>query len=139
MAIEATTANAPGGGAPPPSNPSTPEEFTSYLQDYVPIKITRAVTRKLNKKSPYWESEEVRDVPFLLAVEDFHGSGTIPMVVPATTEYVFGVRDNRVDGRRKIERVTGHRFGGSTETSGFFFLAGTENVSAVVVNPQGTN
>lgn len=138
LAIEATTANPPGGGAPPPPNPTTPDEFTAYLQDYVPIKIARALKRKLNKTPPYWDTEELRETPFLLAVQDFHGPGSMRMVVPATTEYVFGVRHSLVDGRRKIERVTEHRFGRSVEASGFFFLPGAENVSAVVVSPQGT-
>ena len=108
IAVEATTANPPGGGAPRPPNPTTSEEFTSYLQDYVPIKIARALKRKLNKKSPYWEAEELREIPFLLAVQDFHGPGSMRMVVPATTEYVFGVRHSLVGGRRKIERIGEH-------------------------------
>ena len=138
IAVEATTANPPGGGAAPPPNPTTPEEFTTYLQDYVPIKIARALKRKLNKKSPYWETEELRRVPFLLAIQDFHGPGSMCMVVPATTEYVFGVRHCLVDGKRKIERISKHSFGPAREASGFFCLPGAENVSAVVVNPQGT-
>ena len=138
LAIEATTANPPGGGAPPPPNPTTPDEFKAYLQDYVPIKIARALTRKLNKTSPYWDTEELREIPFLLAVQDFHGLGSMRMIVPATTEYVFGVRHSLVNGRRKIERITEHRFGRSVEASGFFFLPGAENISAVIVNPQGT-
>ena len=138
IAVEATTANPPGGSAPHPPDPTTSEEFTSYLQDYIPIKIARALKRKLNKKSPYWDSEELREIPFLLAVQDFHGPGSMRMVVPATTEYVFGVRHSLVGGRRKIERIGEHRFGHSREASGFFFLPGAENVSAVVVNPQGT-
>jgi len=108
------------------------------LQDYVPIKIARALTRELNKTPPYCEAEELGEIPFLLAVQDFHGPGTMRMVVPATTEDVFGVRHSLVDGKRKIERITEHRFGRSTEASGFFFLPGAENISAVVVNPQGT-
>ena len=138
IAVEATTANPPGAGAPPSPNPTTSEEFTTYLQDYIPIKIARALKRKLNKKSPYWEAEELREIPFLLAIQDFHESGSMRMVVPAATEYVFGVRHSSVDSRRKIERIGEHRFGHSSEASGFFFLPGAENVSAVIVNPQGT-
>ena len=138
IAVEATTANPPGGGAPPPPNPTTPQEFTNYLQDYVPIKIARALKRKLNKRTPYWEAEELSEAPFLLAIQDFHGPGSMRMVVPAATEYVFGVRHSLVDGTRKIERISEHRFGRSREASGFFFLPGAENVSAGIVNPQGT-
>ena len=137
IAVEATTANPPGGGASPPS-PTTPQDFTKYLQDYVPIKIARALTRKLNRRTPYWETEELSDVPFLLAIQDFHGPGSMRMVVPAATEYVFGIRHSLVDGAKVIERINEHRFGRAREASGFFFLPGAENVSAVIVNPQGT-
>jgi hypothetical protein len=129
--LKATTANPPMSGASP-YYPSSSEEFTAYLHNYVPIKIARALRRKLNRKSPYWESDQLRDVPFLLAVQDFHGPGTMRMVVPATTEYVFGVRHSIVDGKRKIERIIEHRFGSSQEDSGFFFFPGAENVSAVL-------
>ncbi|WP_297494696.1 hypothetical protein [Acidocella sp.] len=138
IAIEATTANAPAAGALLPPNPNTPEEFRAYLQDYVPIKIARALKRKLNRRPPYWETDEMRDVPFVLAVQDFHGPGTMRMVVPATTEYVFGVRHSLDDGLLKIERIVEHRFGQANEPSGFFSLPGAENISAVIVNPQGT-
>ena len=138
LAVEAATANPPGTGATPPPNPTTPDEFTTYLYDYVPIKIARALRRKLNKKTPYWQADELRDVPFLLAIQDFHGPGSMCMVVPAATEYVFGVRHSMVDRQREIERIGEHSFGRSSEVSGFFFLPGAENVSAVIVNPQGT-
>jgi hypothetical protein len=60
------------------------------------------------------------------------------MVVPAATEYVFGVRHSMVDGRLKIDRIGEHRYGAAAEKSGFFSLPNSENVSAVLVNPQGT-
>jgi hypothetical protein len=60
------------------------------------------------------------------------------MVVPAATEYVFGVRHSLSEGLRKIHWIDEHRFGAVHETSGFFRLPNAENVSAVVVNPQGT-
>ncbi len=106
-----------------PPDPSTPEEFATCLQDYVPIKIARALTRELNRNSPYWEAEDLRQIPFLLAIQDFHGPGSLRMVVPATTEYVFGVRHSLVDGSRKIDRITEHRFGHSWAVSGFFLSA----------------
>ena len=60
------------------------------------------------------------------------------MVVPAATEYVFGVRHTQANGRRHIEWIGDHRYGSAAEASGFFRLSGSENVSAVLVNPQGT-
>jgi hypothetical protein len=136
LGVEATTVNAPNAGPIP--EPKTVEDFTSYLQDYVPIKLARALKRKLNKKTPYWDAPEMRNMPFVLAVQDFHGPGVMRMVVPAATEYVFGVRHSMVDGVRRIERIAEHRFGNVVEPSGFSRLPGAENVSAVIANPQGT-
>ena len=60
------------------------------------------------------------------------------LVVPAATEYVLGVRHSFVDGNHRVDRIAEHRFGATVEPSGFFRLPGAENVSAVIVNPQGT-
>lgn len=136
LAVEATTANPPNGGPVPP--PEAPDELGAYLQNYVPIKLARALRRKLTHRPPYWEAPAVRDVPFAIALQDFHAPGTMRMVVPAATEYVFGVRHSLVGGTRRIERIAEHRFGRAAEPSGFFRLPGAENVSAVIVNPQGT-
>ena len=109
-----------------------------YLENYIPIKIARALKRKLNRKQPYWSVPEMDGVPFLLAVQDFHAAGSMRMVVPAATEYVFGVRHGVADGKRHIRWLDKHDFGGVSEPSGFFRLRNAENVSAVLVNPQGT-
>lgn len=136
VGIEATTANPPQETAPP--LPRTAEELGSYLENYVPIKIARALRRKLEKRRPYWAIPEMDGVPFVLAVQDFHAPGSMRMVVPAATEYVFGVRHSLSEGRRNIRWIAEHRFGAADERSGFFFLPNAENVSAVMVNPQGT-
>ena len=138
IGVAATTVNPPGTGATPPPNPTTHDEFTTYLYDYVPIKIARTLRRKLERNTPYWQADKLRGIPFLLAIQDFRGPGSMCMVVPATTEYVYGFRHSMVGGKRKIERIKEHSFGHLREASGFFSLPGAENVSAVLVNPQGT-
>jgi hypothetical protein len=136
IGVEATTVNPPDNGAVP--EPQDRAEFIAYLENYVPIKIARALKRKLFRQNPYWEIPELRGIPFILAVQDFHGPGSMRMIVSATTEYVFGVRHSLKDGQTQVERLVEHRFDGMRETSGFFDLPGAENVSAVLVNPQGT-
>ena len=137
MGVEATTANPSQGFVPPP--PQTREELMPYLENYVPIKLARALTRKLNRPRPYWAMSEMEGIPFVLAVQDFHAAGSMRMIVPAATEYVFGVRHSLSDdGQRHIRWIDEHRFGAATEPSGFFRLPNAENVSAVLVNPQGT-
>lgn len=136
FAVEATTANPPQGAAVQP--PQGAAELLAYMENYVPIKLARALKRKLNKAQAYWEIPELQGVPFVLAVQDFHAAGSMRMVAPAATEYVFGVRHSMVEGSRKIEPIAEHRYGAAVEPSGFFTFPNSENISAVLVNPQGT-
>lgn len=136
LGIEATTANAPQSGSAPV--PATEQEFTDYFQNYIPIKIARALKRKLNRTPPYWQEPGMAEIPFAVAVQDFHGPGVMRMITPTATEYVFGVRHRIENGVQRIERLTEHRFGNAVEPSGFFSLPGAENVSAVILNPLGT-
>ncbi|WP_326522956.1 hypothetical protein [Sphingomonas sp.] len=136
IAIEATTANPPQGVAVPPHR--TRQEIDAYLADYVPIKLARALTRKLNHPQPYWQADSVDGAPFVIALQDFHAPGAMTRIVPIATEYVFGVRHSIVEGAIQIERIGEHSFGRMREPSGFFDLPNAENVSAVILNPLGT-
>jgi hypothetical protein len=136
LAVEATTANPPDGKTL--QVPTEEDERRAYIENYIPIKIARALKRKLNREQAYWDAPALRDLPFVIAVQDFHAAGSMMMVVPAATEYVFGVRHSQVDGQRQIEWIDEHCYGGVAEPSGFFRLPNSENVSAVLVNPQGT-
>jgi hypothetical protein len=136
IAVEATTANPPDGQAM--AVPDDVGARRAYIENYIPIKIARALKRKLNRDQAYWAAPALQDMPFILAVQDFHAAGSMMMVVPAATEYVFGVRHSVVEGDRRIEFIDEHRFGGAVEPSGFFRLPQSENISAVLVNPQGT-
>jgi len=136
LGAEATSANPTQGEAPNP--PKTPEEFRAYLENYVPIKLATALKAKLNKRKPYWEIPAMQGLPFVIALQDFHAPGWMRSVVPAATEYVFGVRHWIEDGHRKIAWIDKHRFGKRSVRSGFFRLPNSEHVSAVLVNPQGT-
>lgn len=136
LAVEATTANPPDG-----QTRAVPEDvaaYRAYIENYVPIKLARALKRKLNRDNAYWDAPTLQDIPFVLAVQDFHAAGSMTMVIPAATEYVFGVRHSMVGGRRHIEWIDEHRYGAAVEPSGFFRLPNSQNVSAVLVNPQGT-
>lgn len=136
LAIEATSVN--------PSTtdlarvPSEPEAFKTYLENYIPIRLSTALRGKLNHKPSYWEQSNVKDLPFCIAVQDFHLDGAMRYIVHAATEYVFGVRHWIENGVRKIERIHMHRYGKKRAQSGFFDLDKAENVSAVIINPQGT-
>jgi hypothetical protein len=136
LAVEATSANP--AEDQPVAPPRTPEELTPYLENYVPIKLSRALRSKLRRRPPYWEVPGMEGRPFVLAVQDFHNPGVMRMIIPAATELAFGVRHRLVDGQRVIERIAEHRFGDAVQPSGLFFQPSAENLSAVLVNPQGT-
>jgi hypothetical protein len=136
LAIEATTANPPNNGKLPPRE--TEAEIRDYLDNYVPIKVARALTRKLYHKTRYWNAPGVDDASFVIALQDFHAPASMTHLIPLATEYVFGVRHRWVEGKLKITRITDHVYGTWREPSHFFGLPESENVSAVMLNPLGT-
>jgi hypothetical protein len=136
LGIEATTINPPNNRTP--QMPDSEEGRRAYLENFIPIKLARALRRKLEKKSPYWAISEMDGLPFVIAIQDFHIPGSMRAITQAATEYVFGVRHSIEDGKQKIEWIDEHIWGKLKEKSGFFTLPGAENISAVIVNPQGT-
>ncbi|WP_340266970.1 hypothetical protein [Sphingobium mellinum] len=136
LAIEATTVNPPQQGSVP--KPANLAEARAYIENYVPIKLARALTRKLYHKTRYWTVPGVEDIPFLIALQDFHAPQAMSRIIMPATEYVFGVRHSIVDGKRRIERLHKHVYRRSHEPSHFFGLPESENVSAVMLNPIGT-
>lgn len=136
LAIEAVTCNPPRRvGVPMPHDV---DGMLEYQRNYIPIKLGRALTRKLRRDPPYWREQAIRDMPFVLAIQDFHAPGAMRHIVIAATEYAFGVRHEMRDGVREITRIVEHHYDGLAEPSGFFNLEGSENVSAILLNPQGT-
>lgn len=136
LSIEATTANPPQGEQV--AFPRSEEEMRAYLENYVPIKLARALKRKLYHPQRYWNAPGVQGAPFVIALQDFHVPDAMTRIVPIATEYVFGVRHSLVGGVRRIERIAEHVSGNVREVSGFFGLPEAENVSAVLLNPLGT-
>jgi hypothetical protein len=130
--VEATTANPPGAEIP-----NDKAELQRFIENFVPIKVGRALRAKLDRKNPYWEMPQMEGRPFVLAVQDFHFANAMQMVVSAATEYVFGVRHS-LDKRLKVEWIDEHIWEGLREKSGFFRLPNAEHISAVIINPQGT-
>jgi hypothetical protein len=134
--VEATSVNPPNAGDVKP--PQDKAGLIAYMENYVPIKLARVLRRKLEKPQPYWDIPEMKHVPFIIAVQDFHSPGAMRMITSAMTEYVFGVRHSLVEGGRRIEWIKEHVWGNSHEQSGFFKFPNAENISAVIVNAQGT-
>lgn len=151
--VEATTvAPSQAGPLAVHPNPQTPEEMEAFLTGCMPIKFGSALMSKLNKKDAqgrhYWEREETKDKPFVLAVADFHKRaeqdqpGSMTFSHSALWPYLYGhrVEWELIDGQLKTQAIKNgtHTFGMKTIPSGFFDQPGTENVSAVLFSNAGT-
>ncbi|MEM5515580.1 hypothetical protein WNY37_01375 [Henriciella sp. AS95] len=136
LAVEATTVNPPDGEAI--QLPEDRAGLLDYQENYIPIRLGQALRTKLNHDPPYWEGPHMEGVPFCIAIQDFHAPGSMKFIVPAITEYVFGFRHSIEEGKLTIRPINTHRYGRRRIRSGFFQQDDTRNVSAVIVNPQGT-
>jgi hypothetical protein len=153
FSIEATTVG-PSSVGPLAAHPepTTPEEIDAFLVDYMPMKFGSPLTAKLNKLDAqgrhYWEKEGVEDLPFVLAIADFHKEGgewapaSMTYSQGGLYTYLYGLRlcANVVDGQETFhdEPVVEHRYNGKVVPSGFFNLPSAENVSAVLFSNAGT-
>lgn len=144
IAIEAATVNPTqdkvGDPIPPPPT-NTPEEKRAFLREYMPIKFGSALYSKLVKE--YWARPHVRGIPFAIAVEDFSAPGSLVFTRSALQVYLYGYdHDWEYNDRGKLvitpRRVTHHRWEEKEIPSGYFFLPGAENISAVIFSNSAT-
>lgn len=143
FAMEAVTVNPTRdkqGAVVPPPPIETEEQQLSFLREYMPIKFGSALYSKLVKE--YWAKEHVRDLPFVLAIEDFSAPGSMVFTRSALQLYLYGYdQDVTIEAGKRIitpRRVATHQWQEKDISSGFFFLPGAENVSAVVFSNSGT-
>lgn len=137
--IEATTAN-----PPPPDKvvplPKTERAIFEYVHSYLPTRFSGPLTAKLKKR--YWEGDGILDIPFVVAVQDFHQELSMTWSQSALFEYLYGVRIEEVESDGKMQKVevpvTVLKWGGKQLPSGFFKLADSEHISAVAFNAAGT-
>ncbi|QUS59101.1 hypothetical protein KGB56_25860 (plasmid) [Pseudovibrio brasiliensis] len=151
--LEATTV-APSiqGALAEHPDPKTPIEIEKFNHDYMAIKFGSALTSKLGKKNAhglhYWEREESKDRPFVIAIADFHKPssmsqlGSMTYTQSALWRYLYGlhVKWRIEDDKVVIEEgdVEEHQFNGKKIPSNFFSLPLAENVSAVLFSNAGT-
>jgi hypothetical protein len=151
--VEATTvAPSTSGALAAHPEPKTYDEMKEFLANYMPMKFGSALTSKLNKRDAqgraYWERDDTKDKPFVLAVADFHKQadqdtlGSMTFTQSALWPYLYGQRVDWkiVDGQLIVSAVKNekHVFGKKVIPSGFFDLPGSENVSAVLFSNAGT-
>ncbi|MBO6559454.1 MAG: hypothetical protein JJ959_02910 [Nisaea sp.] len=153
FAVEATTVS-PSQAGPLAAHPEpkTQAEMQEFLANYMPMKFGTPLTNKLNKIDKqgrhYWEREDTKDKPFVIAVADFHKQaerhqlGSMTYTQSALWPYLYGHRVDWeiVDGELRTSAVPNptHKYGQKEIPSGFFDLPGSEHVSAVLFSNAGT-
>ena len=149
IAIEAVTVNPTDGAAPIKFHDGEPffrtqTEIDELLANQVPIRISSTLTTKLKKTPAYWTLKHTKGLPLVFALADFHESQSMTWSFPAVLQYLYGIKHDisydsngvPIISALKIDCYT--KDNGSKVQAGFFFLAETENISAVLFSNSGT-
>ncbi|CAG9183237.1 hypothetical protein LMG23994_05093 [Cupriavidus pinatubonensis] len=109
----------------------------------MPIKFGSALYSKLNRKTPYWTLPNVANHPLVFAIADFHEPQSMTWSSSALFKYLYGAEHEFAydeHGQLIISalKIENHEYNGKVIPSGFFFLPGAENVSAVLFSSSGT-
>lgn len=138
--IEAVTVNPSENLDKDIKEPETTEEVLALTDNYLPIKFGSSLYSKLQKK--YWEKEHVKNKPLVIAIHDFHRSGSMMWSRNALSEYLYGRRVRLVEenGVKKVtnEKIEFHQWNEKRIPSNFFELANSENISAVLFTNAAT-
>lgn len=139
--IEAVTVNpSQNPERPDPPPPQNDAEMQLLCEDYLPIKFGSSLFSKLQKK--YWEKAHVQGKPLIIAIHDYHMTGSMTWSRNALVEYLYGKRARvvEVDGQKLIdvEEIESHSWQGKTIPSNFFNTENAENISAVLFTNTAT-
>lgn len=140
FAIEATTVNPSfdrSGKAIPPFVPASEADLAVYADHYLPVRFAGPLTNKLSKR--YWEMPGIGEIPLVFAIQDFHADFSMMHSMGGLMAYLYGVSvHDVVADNGRTARIDTHTWGEKVVPSRFFELPGSENVSAVIFNSQGT-
>ncbi|MBA3023187.1 MAG: hypothetical protein KKG03_00520 [Gammaproteobacteria bacterium] len=144
-AVEAVTASAPSNDGLQPyfavPEGQTKQEREEYIRNNVPIRLGSPLFTKLRQR--YWLEPHVLGRPFVIAIQDFHQSGSLATSSTALSRYLFGFEQewyHDENGKLIImERgVDYHRVGAKEIPSGFFNQPEANNISAILFCNSGT-
>lgn len=140
IAVEAVTVN-PSQAREEPGFPDNLSRIKELVENYMPIKYGSALYTKLQKK--YWEKDNIKGKPLIFAIHDFHQPASMTWSFTALPIYLYGYRHSHKrdkDGKLVIvpEKIENHVWEDKNIPSGFFFLEGAENVSAVLFSNSAT-
>jgi len=122
--------------------PANVDKIPVMLKNEIPLLFGSAIFDKMKKK--YWEREHVKEKPFVIAIADFHDTLSMTWTFSALAEYLYGYEYQHVLDENGILHITPIKVekylkkNGEVIQSGFFFLDGSENVSAIIFSSSGT-
>ena len=140
ICIEAVTVN-PSRPSQDLPEPTTQADIDERLRDYMPIKFGSPLYSKLNKR--YWKKEHVSGKSLVIAIHDYHQTGSMLWSRTALSEYLYAKRVRLIkdsNGNKIIieEDIEFHEYEGKKISSGFFKLPESENISAVLFANSAT-
>jgi len=142
VAVEAVTSNPTDGAPYRVDGPAyTPAELERLLFDEIPIRLGSPLFSK--RKKAYWKQPNVKGRPFIIAIEAFHGPGSLNVSSEPLARYLYGAEvawTRNADGTLAISQraVPSHTLNGKTIESGMFFLPEAENLAGVLFANAGT-
>lgn len=143
--LEATTSNPKEGSYSDISVASirdlSEEELQEKIDNEIPIKLGSALFSKLKKR--YWELEECKNLPLILAIGPFHEAGSMFYSDSSLAGYLYGIKQFPTwteNGELVIKetKINSHTLGKKTIPSFFFGQPDTENISAVLYSNSFT-
>ncbi|MYE07887.1 MAG: hypothetical protein F4X95_03965 [Oligoflexia bacterium] len=134
IAIEATVINPRNSNQVYRISPEEYKEYYSKNFDDICIKIYNALTKKLTKK--YWEY--YKNIPLVIALQDFHYPFSSQLLVSPLMSFLYGQKLTQESGIYKLYNIEEHKGDKKTKESNFWSFPDSENVSAVICNTQGT-
>jgi len=109
-------------------------------QDEMAIKFGSPLFSKLQKK--YWELEQLKDIPFIIAIADFHDDYSMTWSHNSLLKYLYGYEhEYHYDENGKLiitpKKIENHH-GSKIIPSGFFDQPDVENISGILFSSSGT-
>ena len=128
------------------TNPYDFQKILKALENDVPLMFGSPLYSKVKHicdNCSYWTLPQMKDIPFVLAIADYHGIMSMTWSFPAIISALYGIdqtielNENNDPRLKTINGLTLFKKNG-TAISPLFFSKDFENVSAVLFSPCGT-
>ncbi len=125
-------------------------DIKENMKNRLPLIYGSPLNTKLKHKTKdkglhYWQYEHTKNIPFIIAIADFHDVFAMNMSTTALINYLYGLKHSHYfneNGKLVVvtEKIKSHikESTGVEIPSGFFFQPGTENISAIIHSASGT-